>query len=76
MPLTKDKVNLTIAITKDEDEKLQKLMDYYGQASIKKVHRSDVIRYLINRYAYLVESGHMDELVQHAEEVIKNAKGN
>lgn len=76
MPLTKDKVNLTIAITKDEDEKLQGLMEYYGQASIKKVHRSDVIRYLINRYAYLVESGHLDEITKFAEEVINKDKGN
>lgn len=72
MPLGRDKVNITFSMTKEEAEQLTHLVDYFGKYSIKPVHRTDVLRYLVSRYYTILESGKMEEVVEAIEGVLKD----
>lgn len=74
MPLPSKKVNVTFAVTKEESKKLVELMKYFDKYSIKPVHRTDVLRHLINSYHELLKSGKMEEALEAIEEVLKNDK--
>jgi hypothetical protein len=46
---------------KDHDD-LEALVDYFQSHSISSVGKSDVIRYLIRRYRFLVENEQVDKI--------------
>lgn len=73
MGLKKDQVNITFAMSKEEGDKLQELMDYFSEESVSKVNRADVLRYLINRYHFLIGTGKMEEVFKAVESVIGEA---
>lgn len=77
MPLAKDQINITFVMSEKEGEKLQELIEYFEEGSVNKVNRADVLRYLVNRYHFLISSGKMEEVFKAVESVIgeKNVSG-
>lgn len=70
----KKQYNITIALTESEYQKLNELMEYFDEHSIKKTKRSDVMRYLINRYHYVASKGALEESYKATERIIKSAE--
>lgn len=70
----KKQYNITIALSENEYKKLNELMAYFDEHSIKKTKRSDVMRYLINRYHYLAAKGVLEDVYKAAERIVKSAE--
>lgn len=54
--------NLTISLSINESQSLDRLVQYFQKYSIASVSKSDVIKYFINEMVIPVDSGRFDEV--------------
>jgi hypothetical protein len=62
--------NLTVTLTATEHDQLDRLVEYFQKESISNVSKTDVVKYLIRRFNFILDN-HNDEYIQSFEKRLK-----
>lgn len=62
--------NLTVKLSLEEHDLLESLIEYFQEQSISSVSKSDVVKYLIRRY-YFIMTHREDETIKELESRIR-----